>query len=538
MNWITHFLKNNSGKLDKVSLLGGIATVGAMAITVGGYQHDVAKYEGPDRAVTMGYGPDYANMSTMSRDVKGELTSMPAYLQGRGGTDGIRFGRQPDQFSSPISENFDAGVAAQIGGMEGLSQGGSEAGFDRIQPAARASMGTPQGNNYNMGSSPAGRSASGSSSGSAAGASADARGGSFSRASAPQSSGSESLSSSGPIGGGRAAAPTAGGTRGGSNGGNYELTASMPTSNSMAALTRANTGNRASFGGQRDVRARKGQRIKGGGSLKELADTSAQIARKGTDAGANAGAKPFLNGGMVGGGVTFGDGNVGAGTSGNSNDFNSISTDQLQSNLQKKNDELQEDLEKERNARKALFITIVALLAAAAAAAWFMYNCFLKAKKALDEATFLEADAAALRKEAATCGTWQQASALIAQAQGLEARAKTQRVLSASLNKKGWLLFAAASAMAAGMLEESLRFAFSYHNWGFVPIAGIGISAGVVGSLFYLKARAVTDAVATDISTTLREQIMTKGWKAASNMAGNFAQSQMMNQIGDVFSKK
>ena len=88
------------------------------------------------------------------------------------------------------------------------------------------------------------------------------------------------------------------------------------------------------------------------------------------------------------------------------------------------------------------------------------------------------------------------------------------------------------------MLEESLRFAFSYHNWGFVPIAGIGISAGVVGSLFYLKARAVTDAVATDISTTLREQIMTKGWKAASNMAGNFAQSQMMNQIGDVFSKK
>ncbi len=537
MNWITRFLKNNSGKLAKGPLIGGVITLGAMGLTLGGYQHDVAKYEGPDRVVTTNYGPDYTNMSTMSRDVKGELTSMPAYLQGRGGTDGIRFGRQQDQFSSPISENFDAGVAAQIGGMEGLSQGGSEAGFDRIQPAARASMGTPQGNNYNMGSSPAGRSASGSSSGSAAGASADARGGSFSRASVTQSSGSESLSSSGPIGGGRAAAPAASGARGNSNGGNYELTASMPTSNSMAALTRANTGNRASFGGQRDVRARKGQRIKGGGTLKELADTSAQIARKGTDAGANAGAKPFLNGGMVGGGVTFGDGNVGAGTSGNSNDFNSISTDQLQSNLQKKNNELQEDLEKERNARKALLITIVALLAAAAAAAWFMYNCFLTSKKEFESARSAF-DRAAEYEELAAESTNMVQAAHFNTLYALEMKKGfAHEARGIALQKKGWLLFAAASAMAAGMLEESLRFAFSYHNWGFVPIAGIGISAGVVGSLFYLKARAATDAVATDVSTTLREQILTKGWKKASSMAGKFAEQKMISEGSNLIKK-
>lgn len=531
MNWLK-LLKSNSGKLAKGPLIGGAVTLAGMGLTLGGYQHDVSKYDTPDRSVvSLRNVQDNEAVSRLERADNGELTSMPGYLQGRGGTNGVRLAK-PEEFGGRLNmDGFDAGLAARFDQTGSLSAGGADGDTGRISGAERVNPAMVRGAGQNLGASPDSYASS-----QGRGNPRGGQGNTLTNASMARASGS---GFSGTSGGSSYTGGNGGTTRGGnptSGGGDYQFSSSMPDSSSAMALASAHTGGRASFGGDRNFSQRRGAKLRNrGGSLKDIADMSADLAKHGTDGGANAGAKAFLNGNAIGGGVTFSDAPVGGGNSGSS-DFNSVTTSGINDNLNQWQEEQQDDLDKERKARKKLAIEILAFLALAAGLGVLMYNLLYNGKhKITVEAPALEAQAKTLRAQAAASScSYATAMILIKQATALEAKAMALRAAGKALITKGWVAFGAAGAAAAFLVQQSIQFGNNF-QWGAVPIMGLITSAGAMGGLTYVAIRALADAApGVDAAATLKAKVTTYVATQAPKAAGALAKGAAMKGVSEL----
>lgn len=484
MNWFT-FLKSNSGKIAKGPLLGGVATLAGLGITMGGYNHDVATYSNPSRSVSsLRSIEDDSLRDRLEVANNGELTSMSDYLKGSGG-DGIRL-ESPTVGHGRDVESLDSNLAYQFGQGDGLSAGGQDfntgtvghyegGASGAVNPVVAGGQGDPSGQG--------GNGAHGGNGGGSATTPAALTRGSVAHASGGSGNGS-----------------SFGGGMGGATGGNspYKLSGSMPSSSSMDDLIARH--NSSALGGNRNTHSSRfgATGVDRGDRLRRAARFSEKGAARGTQIAANEGGGAFLEGGLSGG-VTLTNGSFGSSEGSSSDLNNNVSKINNRLNGLKRN--LDDQLKKPDEARKKLFKKILWLLGMTLAASVGMYFLIKFGMKQIKKAT-----------------------------------TPLGKALGFAMVIAGWAMLAAVAVYAATVVKDAIKFMNDFPDAGkSVPIIGMAMALASVGTLTYVGIRATREASNLEKTSLIKDvkKGASKFVKGAVDKGADIAAAQVANNLTD-----
>jgi hypothetical protein len=480
MNLFT-FLKNNSGKIAKGPLLGGVAALAGIGITMGGYQYDTKNYDNPSRLVTsLRSIQDNSLQDRLEVAENGELTSMSDYLQGnKGGS--VRLASSEFRGQLTDVDAMSSNIAYQFSQGDGLSGNAQNIDSGKIgNYQGSGNMGTPGGS---ISVTPESR----------ASATSGAKGASLPSASMARASGT------GISGSSASGAGSNGGRHGGGNG-EYKFSGSMPASSSMDDLIALRhdtslSGNRNTHhnrvgGSGRDA---KGNRLEQAAKYSSKAATRSAVA-------ANEGAGAFLEGGLSGG-VTVADNNM-LDSSGSSSDLsNNLSN--IDKRLNSISSNIADKLAKQKEARKKLRNKILILLGSTLAAAAGMYFLISSGTKKIKAAKTPAAKAIGIAMVAA-----------------------------------GWALLAGVATFAGFLMKDTIKFMKEFPDAGpAMSIVGMTFAVASVAALTYIGIRATRDGTGASKTTLVNKvkQFVGSNKSKWVKKGTGFAVSSAVDKIFGVF---
>lgn len=501
MNLFT-FLKSNSGKIAKGPLLGGVATLAGLGLTMGGYNHDVATYDNPTRTVSsLRSIGDESLRDRLERADNGELTSMSDYLKGSGS---VALGLNGDDFQGGSRggdiESLDSHVAYQFSQGDGLSGGGQDGNTGTIGHFEGGAAGAV---NPSV------------TSGAAGGAAGGAGGNNGGHVTTPGVLARGSVAHASGSGGGNSYAGGVGGAGGQNGNGKYNFSGSMPSSSSMddlialrndPSLNGSRNSRNSRFGNTGDTR---------GDRLRKAAKYSQKAAARGPQLAANEGGGAFLEGGLSNG-ITLTDGTL-VGSEGSSSDLTNNNAN-IDNKLDGLKDDLKDNLDKQKEARKKLRNKILLLIGMTLAAAVGMYMLIRLGQKMINKAYARIAQLGA------------PTAANAAEYAAEMAKIKWGKVLKVT----GWALAGAVAVYAGFVVKDSINFLKDFPDAGKTfPIIGMLMAAASATTLTLVGIKAGKDAaLGMDTKKTLSGQLKTLFSKeSVLEKSVGIATDQLFNQI-------
>jgi len=485
------FLKNNAGKIAKGPLLGGVATLAGIGITLGGYQHDVNTYDNPTRSVSsLRNLRDDSIKEGMTVAADGSLTAMPDNLLANNNSVRLPSSGYKGSFTDAdaLGNNISYQFSQGAGGLSNVADINTGKVGDFTSGNGAGPSGAPISVTPDSHANGAGGAGGVGGEGGAGGNGAPA----MTRASMAQASGNATNNSYVPGAGSGSYGGGAGGNGGGHGGnGDYDFSSSMPSSSLDSVTVNGRNSSLVGSTNSRFNRFNDGK-TDSRDRLTRAALYSQKAASHGSDLSANEGGGAFLDS-EGSGGVTLVDGATGGGSDGSS-DLSGDNVSNINHNLGDLEDDLTDDFEKQKKARKQLIIKIVALLAGAIAIGIAMYHLISKGMKKIKEA-----------------------------------QTKIGKIMGYVMVAAGWALMAGITAYAAIVIKDAVKFLKDFPDAGKAfPIIGIGMAAAAVATLTFVGIRATKEGTGKSSSTLTKEikKLFTKN------------KGKWMKNIGSVVSDK